>query len=1015
MLERGSEWGIWDLHIHTPASFHWNGGHRFSAMNQEQRLASVRSIVERMNQVDPVAFATQDYWTFDGYRLIREHIRQHGLVLDKTLFPGIELRVSSPTRFRLNFHVIFSDEVPADRLDAFVNRLRLKGRTDAPLRSNLIDLARKLGNDVSLRHGIKPDDRDANDESALELGTKTATVTPESVEDALSMFARTEYVVVQPFDTSDGLEDLDWESYPVEDRYFSELADMFEAKNPSNILLFHGVKTPANQGFIDDWIRNIGGRPKPVVRGSDAHRIEDYGVFHSNRKTWFKGRPSFETLMHAMADPVARNWIGDEHPDVVRVRSSKTKVMSSVSVRRQEDADHQWFDQEIPLNSGLVVVIGNKGSGKSALADCLALAANAHGDTYSFLTTERFRTNPDPSPLYQARIDWLSGAPSTRLLSEQPDSAVAERARYLPQQFVEEICNNIDDRPDSDFERALRTVILRHLGPEVRREASSLDEVMERVALAHTERITALRQRLGQANRQVVSLLDKISSNTRAKLNARLATLTADLEAHGQTRPTAVPRPDPDDPERQAALAELDELRSKLAEAEQTKANAEHSRRGALGRLTRIEALATALRELEEKVGEARRDLQAKAAEFDLDIQDLVKFSVAWSPVATATTEIQAQVDTQTRNLDQSVEGTAAHTVRVLQETIRVRRQKLTDEQERFEAYQAALREFQRGEAKLVGDENTPDTIKWIESRLSAMDTELPNRLADTTATRDEVSRQIHQEILATQRAWRELFTPVQDFVDQTPVAKNQAFQFAVSLSHESLQERLFRLVTHKKKGEFYGVEDGKNTLVALVAPHDLGTTDGALACAKGIWNALAGPDESRAHSQVSAQLRREDELVSVLDLLFGFEYLAPFFTLTRGGSQLRLLSPGERGAVLLIFYLLVDPDNVPLIVDQPEQNLDNETVYDVLVPCFREARTRRQVIMVTHNPNLAVVCDADQVIRASFDRSTLQIRYTAGGLEDSEVAQGAVDVLEGTLPAFERRRGRYVFCGTTS
>ena len=72
---------------------------------------------------------------------------------------------------------------------------------------------------------------------------------------------------------------------------------------------------------------------------------------------------------------------------------------------------------------------------------------------------------------------------------------------------------------------------------------------------------------------------------------------------------------------------------------------------------------------------------------------------------------------------------------------------------------------------------------------------------------------------------------------------------------------------------------------------------------------------------------------------------------------------------MLLIFYLLVDNDDIPLIIDQPEENLDNQTVYKLLVPSIKEAKNRRQIIIVTHNPNLAVVCDAEQIIHASIDK----------------------------------------------
>lgn len=62
---------------------------------------------------------------------------------------------------------------------------------------------------------------------------------------------------------------------------------------------------------------------------------------------------------------------------------------------------------------------------------------------------------------------------------------------------------------------------------------------------------------------------------------------------------------------------------------------------------------------------------------------------------------------------------------------------------------------------------------------------------------------------------------------------------------------------------------------------------------------------------------------------------------------------------ILLIFYLLVNKDDIPIIIDQPEENLGNQTVFKVLVKCIKEAKDWRQAIMVTYNPSLTVVCDA--------------------------------------------------------
>jgi ABC-type lipoprotein export system ATPase subunit len=125
------------------------------------------------------------------------------------------------------------------------------------------------------------------------------------------------------------------------------------------------------------------------------------------------------------------------------------------------------------------------------------------------------------------------------------------------------------------------------------------------------------------------------------------------------------------------------------------------------------------------------------------------------------------------------------------------------------------------------------------------------------------------------------------------------------------------------------------------------------------------------------------------------------------------MLSPGERGTLLLVFYLLIEKGDMPLIIDQPEGNLDNYTVAKVLVDCIKRARERRQVFIVTHNPNLAVVCDADQVIYARMDKSNGNaIAYETGALENAAMSQYVTDVLEGTRWAFGVRDAKYSVTG---
>jgi len=144
-------------------------------------------------------------------------------------------------------------------------------------------------------------------------------------------------------------------------------------------------------------------------------------------------------------------------------------------------------------------------------------------------------------------------------------------------------------------------------------------------------------------------------------------------------------------------------------------------------------------------------------------------------------------------------------------------------------------------------------------------------------------------------------------------------------------------------------------------------------------------------------------------DYVFSLGYLSPIYNLQWDGKGLEQLSPGERGNLLLIFYLLVDQDDIPLVIDQSEENLDNQTVFRTLVPCIKDAKKRRQIIMVTHNPNLAVVCDAEQVVYAEIHKDNLnEVVYLSGSIEDPVINRKIIDVLEGTRPAFDKRDDKY-------
>ena len=270
----------------------------------------------------------------------------------------------------------------------------------------------------------------------------------------------------------------------------------------------------------------------------------------------------------------------------------------------------------------------------------------------------------------------------------------------------------------------------------------------------------------------------------------------------------------------------------------------------------------------------------------------------------------------------------------------------------------------------------------------------------------------IFDSLNAQRKAREDLFKPVQDLIQSSTLIREDyrlQFQATLAASAEAIADQLFALIK-QTSGELRGQDEALLTVKKLFDNHDLNTKDGTLAFVAALHEKVEqAAKASGSETGITSLVKKGQTAVSVYDLIFGLDFLEPRYSLLFQDTQIEQLSPGQRGALLLIFYLLVDKGRNPIILDQPEENLDNETVFRLLVPVLSEAKKKRQIIMVTHNPNLAVVCDAEQIIHARFDRAAgCLIKYESGAIENSNLNGHVVTVLEGTKPAFDNRSKKY-------
>ncbi len=946
----GSLWGKWDLHFHSPASYDYQDK---SVTNEE--------LVEGLIAAGIVAVALTDHHVIDAKR-IRYMQSLGGAKL--TVFPGIELRSELGGSESVHLIGIFSETADADYIWT---------KIQGPLALTAPDIARTGGDDRVYVHFEKA--------AALihELGGR---------------------VSVHVGRKSNSIENTG-NNHPYKQAFKEDLARR-------HIDLFELGRVTDEKAYKEKVFPTIGYK-KPLIICSDNHDIRDYKL---KAPCWIKADPAFAAFQQIVSDPQERVFIGDVPPEVDRVRKNPTKYMKSISFSKISTStlSEDWFSGTIPLNPGFVAVVGNKGTGKTALVEAIGLLGNtAQSGGFCFLHPDKFRQpRNNKAKHFIAAVEWEDGRRVTRSLADGVDGKDVEVVGYIPQNYLETVCNEIQSA-DSRFDKELKSVIFSHVADANRLGADTLDELLNYQTEQTYSRMEQLRHELNAINERIVHLQEQGSKEAEQLLLNLYGSKQHELEVHDKSKPEAVSKPDADplkQKELQAIASQIEEKQKRRADAVLESKSMELRNRETL----RVRAVADRVLA---RVSNFERQYEAFINESEVDCvqlsvnpRDLIRIQVETGELTRLRDDAKRAADDAVRAKENADTEASA-----LRKAIDELTGQLDAPNLRFQKYLQELEGWEQQRESLVGNPAASGSLRHLEEQIRGR-TEFPRLLKEATAERETKTREIYRELKQLVATYRSLYSPVQKFIEEHNLAAGRFnFEFEASVVCSDFGELLFANVSQARRGSFSGSEEGRKALKDLIDTADFNSEDGALAFANNVIDHLT--HDRRGSPAVpmtlADQLRKNSKEQNVLNDIFSLSYLKPRYSIKWFGKNIEELSPGERGTLLLIFYLLIDRRDTPLIIDQPEENVDNQTVFGLLVPCIKEARERRQVIIVTHNPNLAVVCDADQVIHCSMDKSAKsKVTYTAGSLENPITNRFAIDVLEGTMPAFDHRDSKY-------
>lgn len=775
---RGSEWRKWDLHVHTPESILNNqfGNDWDTYVYQLFTKAISKGIA---------VIGITDYFTIEGYKKIKQdyianddklkQLFKRELEIDNNylekikqilLLPNIEFRLDKVLSSRrdgeqprrLNYHIIFSDTVSINDIEEnFLHNLEFTYQGDPIFgfdrRKLKIHNLRLLGKKLKEEHGF------FKNMSELEVGCMNAVVNLEQVCEILknknNNLFNGNYLMIFVEEYTN-LIDWDSQDHNIRKTILS-VSDM----------IFSSNKKTRDWALTEEFKKEFSSL-KPCIWGSDAHCFDKMFNPDRERFCWIKADPTFEGLKQVINEPKDRVFIGKKPPKLELIENNKSYYIDKIRIKKIDGIEENlgWFDSEIVFNKDLVTIIGNKGSGKSALADIIGLIGNSKNEKhFSFLSEDRFKRKPENlADKFEAEITWYDGKTIKKKLSESRDSANIERVKYLPQQYIEKTCNELG----SEFQNEINKMVFSYLSEDQKLGKSTFDDLINYKCQSIQDQIDSKIKELHEINKKIIKLENKQKIQFINELKNTIKFKLDEYKSHIKNKPKKIELPETKDTSiEEEKIVELEVEINKCDSVIQEKITELNSLNIDVSKLEIIESKISELKNFYNKINKEIKEI-IEERNFRLDY--ILELKCDTKRITEKIKEYKEKIDNLNIELEQDKDKQTKDSLFYKKELLLKEKnrliEKLDSTRRKYQLYLDNLRQWKERKKELMGNENKQGTLKWYAKELRFIRYELPKQLNEALAKRKEIVSKIFDLKIEKVNKYKDIYKPVMEHIN---------------------------------------------------------------------------------------------------------------------------------------------------------------------------------------------------------------------------------------------------------